>query len=85
MIWRYEINLNVVLSELGEEFDLSRHEEFCPEEVRELLAKECEKARPLRRFATPIRDAQSIAEVNRILENVYDVADIQGVWCGFSG
>jgi len=80
--WRHRIELNETLERVSDEFDLTRHEEPCPEEVREALAVECEKAPPLQRFGRQIREAKSIAEVNRILDTVYSVADEQLVWCG---
>lgn len=80
--WRYRIKLNEVLERVSDEHDLSRHEEPCPEEVRNALAEECEKAAPLHHFGQQFRDAKSIAEVNRILHSVYDVADKRLVWCG---
>lgn len=80
--WRYKIELNKVISQVSEDFDLSQFEEPCPENVRVALAEECEKAAPLRRFGRQLRDASSIAEVNRILDSVFSEADQQLVWCG---
>lgn len=80
--WRYKIELNKVLTEMSEKHDLERHEEPCPKEVKEALAKELEKAWPLHRFCEKILNAKSIAQVNRILENVWNAADTEGVWCG---
>lgn len=80
--WRYKIELNQAISQVTEDYDLSRVEEPCPEEVRDILAKECEKAAPLRRFGQQFRDAKSIAEVNRILNDVFEEADKKLVWCG---
>jgi hypothetical protein len=56
----------------AEEHDLTHIEEDCPEEVKEAIAIEIVKAWPLKRFAQTIRQAKSIAEVNRILKNIYD-------------
>jgi hypothetical protein len=80
--WRYKIELNGVIERVSEDFDLTRVEEPCPEEVRDALAAECEKAQPLYRFGQQFRDAKSIAEVNRILDSVFTVADEKLVWCG---
>ncbi len=80
--WRYKIELNKVLTEMSEKHDLECHEEPCPKEVKEALAKELEKAWPLKRFCQKILDAKSIAQVNRILENVWNAADTERVWCG---
>lgn len=80
--WRYRIKLNEVIERVSEDFDLTRVEEPCPEEVRNALAEECEKAQPLYSFGQRLRDAGSIAEVNRILDTVFDVADQKLVWCG---
>lgn len=85
MNWRYKIELNKVLADMGDQFDLSCVEKRCPKAVKEALAKEVEKAAPLRRFASTILSAKSIAEVERILENVFNEADRSAVWCGFSG
>ena len=80
--WRFNISLNKVLNQCNEDFDLSRHEEDCPEEVKEALAAEVAKAWPLARFSQKIRACKSIAELNRILEVVWDAADTERVWCG---
>jgi len=80
--WQHRIELNQVINQVSEDHDLTRLEEPCPEEVREAIAAECEKAAPLRHFGKKIRGAKSIAEVNRILTNVYSVADRELVWCG---
>ena len=82
MNWRHKIELNAVLAKTSEDFDLERVEEDCPEEVKKLLSEEVKKAWPLARFAPKIMNAKSIAEVNRILENVYNEADRRAVWCG---
>lgn len=80
--WRHKIELNQAINKVSEEYDLTRLEEPCPVEVRDALAVECEKVFPLRRFGKKFRDAKSIAEVNRILDDVFDVADKKLVWCG---
>jgi hypothetical protein len=80
--WRHKINLAGVMFKCAEEHDLAHVEEDCPEEVKEAIATEIVKAWPLKRFAQTIRQAKSIAEVNRILENIYDEADRSSVWCG---
>ena len=82
MGWRYEIDLAGVLLKCAEQYDLERVEEDCPEEVKEMIATELEKAWPLKRFATAIRKCKSIAALNRTLENVYIEADFSRVWCG---
>lgn len=80
--WRYHIELNKVLDELNEQFDLSRYEEDCPSEVKEAIVKEISKAMPLKRFVPTLRDSLSIAEVNRVIQCIYDEADRSLVWCG---
>lgn len=80
--WLYTIDLSGVLNKVGESYDLTRFEEDCPDDVKEAIAAEVEKAPPLARFAELFRNAKSIAEVNRVLNDVYDVADRQRVWCG---
>jgi hypothetical protein len=79
--WRYRIKLGSVLEKCNEKFDLSRHEEDCPEEVRELIATEVSKAMPLHRFSRRVRAVKSIAELNRLLALIYDEADRSLVWC----
>jgi hypothetical protein len=74
--------LNQILKQVSENYDLSREEEDCPAEVKEAIAVELEKAPPLKRFAEHIRNAKSIAKVNRVLDNVWDEADYSKVWCG---
>lgn len=82
MNWRYKIELRKVLSDMADQHDLERVEEPCPEEVKTAIATEIEKALPLHRFAKQIRQAKSIAAVNRILNKIYDEADQSAVWCG---
>lgn len=81
--WRYKIELNPLIQTLSEQYDLTNHEEPCPDEVREQLALEVEKAWPLNMYGKKLRKAKSIAELNRILNNVFDRADLEMVWCGF--
>lgn len=81
--WRHKIELNKVIREASEKHDLSRFEEPCPEEVKIALAEEVKKAWPLQRFAGYITERKSIAELNRILENLFNAADREKVWCGF--
>jgi hypothetical protein len=82
MNWRFKIELNQVINTMSDKYDLSCVEEKCPKEVKEALANEVKKAWPLARFADRILKAKSIAAVNRILENVFNEADYQKVWCG---
>ena len=82
--WRHKIQLNEVLAELDERFDFSRLEEDCPQEVKQTIADEVQKAFPLARFAKQILAAKSIAALDRVLEKVFDAADRELVWCGFS-
>lgn len=84
MNWREKIELNQVVSKMSEKYNLGNYEEPCPKEVKEELAKEIEKSFALSRFAAKIRSSKSIAAVNRILENVFNEADVKKVWCGFS-
>lgn len=81
--WNYKIELNKVMTKVSNDFDLSNYEEECPKEVKEAIAIEVEKAIPLKHFAPKLRKAVSIAEVNRIIERVYNEADRSLVWCGF--
>ncbi|MFY4731208.1 hypothetical protein [Nitrospira sp. BLG_2] len=82
MNWRHKIELNQVINQMTDKYDLSRFEKRCPTEVKETLATEVAKAPPLARFADLIRKAKTIAAVNRILENVFNEADYHKVWCG---
>lgn len=81
--WKYSIKLHSAIAKADEMFDLSEVEKDCPEEAKEMLAVELEKALPLFRFASEIRKAKSIAKVNRILDKVLNTADAKSVWCGF--
>lgn len=83
MNWREKIELNQVVSKMSEKFDLERHEEPCPKEAKENLAKEVEKSIWLNRFAPKIRATKSIAALNRVLEDVFNEADRRRIWCGF--
>lgn len=80
--WIEKIELNAVLSQVQDEFDLSIVEEDCPAEVKERLATEIEKSFHLRHLAHRIREAKAIAAVNRALNDIYDEADAMKVWCG---
>lgn len=82
MVWREKIQLGKAICKINEKFDLSRHEDLCPDEAKELLAKVVEKSIWLKRFSANFRGAKSIAEVNRIIEQVYNRADQHRVWCG---
>ena len=80
--WRYKIDLAGVMLKCVEQYDLSRVEEDCPIEIKELIATEISKAPPLACFATAIRNCKSIAELDRTLTKIYDRADLRLVWCG---
>jgi hypothetical protein len=80
--WRHKINLAGVMFDCAAQHDLTHVEEDCPEEVKEAIATEIIKAWPLKRFAPVVREAKSIAEVNRVLKSIYDEADRSSVWCG---
>ncbi|RJQ30326.1 hypothetical protein C4565_00650 [Candidatus Parcubacteria bacterium] len=81
--WKHNIELNKVINQASEEHDLTRFEEDCPEEVKEAIAREIEKAWPLSHHAKEIRAVKSIAALNRRLVLVFDDADYHKVWCGF--
>lgn len=80
--WLHKIELRKVLDEMCDRHDLTRAEDDCPEEVKEAIAKELEKAPPLAHFAGQFRRCRAIAAVNRLLEKMYDEADRTRVWCG---
>jgi hypothetical protein len=80
--WRYSIDLNSVLASASERHDMSKYERKCPKTVKMQIAAELRKAPPLQHFAKQIEDAESIAEVNRIIDEVYDAADANLIWCG---
>jgi len=80
--WKYKIELNAVTADMSEKHDLTRHEEDCPEEVKEAIATELEKVQPLEPFASRVRNTKSIAALNRLLSQIYDAADENSVWCG---
>ena len=80
--WLYEIDLAGVLKQASEEYDLSCVEKPCPLKVKRALAAELRKASPIAFMSAAITKAKSIAEVNRVLNSVYDVADRRNVWCG---
>ncbi len=80
--WQENIDLNGVLAKVGDEFDLSCVEKKCPKPVKDAIVAEIGKSSRLRNYGPLIQRARSIAEVNRILERVYNEADRIGVWCG---
>ena len=82
MAWRYKIDLAGVLQQCADKYDLTRVEEPCPDEVKQLIVTEIAKAPPLKRFVRSIQTAKAIAELNRVLEKIYDAADFERVWCG---
>ena len=82
MNWKYKIKLNPLIIGLSEKYDLSCEEEPCPEEVKLLLSQEVEKAIPIARFGNKIKKCVTIAEVNSVIDDVYDIADRESIWCG---
>lgn len=82
MTWRHKIELNKVISDMSDKYDLSQFEKTCPREVKEALANEVKKAWPLARFADRLMKAKTIAAVNRLLETIFTEADYHRVWCG---
>jgi hypothetical protein len=82
--WLFKIELNHVIYKCNEDYDLSHFEEPCPNEVKEAIATEVEKAYPLQRFAKRVRNCKTIAALNRILDDIFDIADRELVWCGMA-
>jgi len=82
MNWIRKIDLAGVLRRAEESHDLSCVEERCPEDVAVAIAHELHGEPVLSRYADKVLRASSIAEVNRILEQVYEAADRHRVWCG---
>lgn len=80
--WRYRIELAEILQKCSKDHDLSHYEEECPKDVKEAIAAEISKALPLSRLAPRVMESKTIAELNRVLQLVYDVADAELVWCG---
>lgn len=80
--WISTIELNPLINSLSLKYDLDREEEPAPEEVRIALSKEVSKSIFLIDFSIPLLEAKSIAELNRILNQVYDEADRRKIWCG---
>ncbi len=83
MHWKHKINLNGVISEMNEKYDLSCHEKKCPKEVKAAIAAEIAKAPPLVQFVNGVKACKTIAELNRKLQFIWDEADSARVWCGF--
>lgn len=82
MNWRYKLNLGEVISECDEKFDLSKHEEAVPEEVKTRISDCLSSSNILNAWASKVRHSRSIAELNRILDEIYDIADRQKIWLG---
>lgn len=80
--WQEKLELNTILSDLSDKYDLERLEEPVPEEVKTAIATELKKSRWLVQYASKIENSKSIAETNRVLEKVYDAADRHLVWLG---
>jgi len=68
---------------MSEKYDLSEHEKECPKEVKDVLITEIERAEPLKFFVGSIRRSKSIAELNRVINRIFDTADKELVWTGF--
>lgn len=79
--WRYKIELRALLHKASEQYDFNDDDDV-PEEVKEAVAQELLKAPPLREFADQVRDAVTVADLDDILRDVYDMADFERVWCG---
>ena len=82
--WIEKIELNKAINIATEQYDLSRHEEPCPNEVKELIIAELNRSQILRRFAISVKKVKSIAALNRLLVQIYDEADYRKVWCGLN-
>lgn len=82
MNWKYQIGLNKAIDLCNDKFDMTKHEEQCPEEVKDILIAELKKAWPLEGYIDKVRKVQSIVELNRVLDHIYDRADQMKVWCG---
>jgi len=82
--WRFKIELNYVIHKCNEDYDLSNFEDHCPSEVKEAIATEVEKAFPLQRFGKQVRNCETIAALNRILDDIFNTADSELVWCGMA-
>ena len=84
-MWIEKISLNQAIDKANERYDLSRLEEPVPDEVKLLINNEIARSRFLKRFTNRISNAGSIAQLNRILDSIFDDADRNRVWCGMPG
>lgn len=81
-VWKYKIELNQVLRDMSNTFDLTCVEEPCPKSVKRAIAKELEKVPGLVPLSKKAMRVKSIAAMNRLLEEIFDAADRQLVWLG---
>lgn len=80
--WNYRIDLNGVVQQLNEELDWKDQEAVCPAVAKERICEEIKKAPPLTGLCGRVMEAESVADLNRVLELIYELADQQRVWCG---
>lgn len=76
--WKYEIDIKTILNK-GDELEDS---DPVPQALKEELAAELRKAPPLFHLARRMEGVRTVAGLNRVLEEVYDLADYKRVWLG---
>lgn len=76
--WRTKINLAGVLRNAPD----GELDEPCEQSVKDAICAELARAPTLNQFCARIRRATTNHRVNKILSDVYGVADATGVWCG---
>lgn len=81
-MWREKIGLNKAIAKANDQFDLTRLEEPCPQEVKDMICAEIKKSNVLNCHVFRIQSCKTIAELNRKLERVFDDADKFLIWCG---
>jgi hypothetical protein len=78
--WKQELNLNSILRE-AESLDLD-DDDVAPTELKKKIKDELYKAKPLQSLADEVEMAETISDVDYILEDVYLQADIHKIWLG---
>ena len=76
--WVEKIDIRGILKEYEPQDD----DEEAPDDVKERLAAEVRKSRHLAYMADRFTDCYSIADIDDVLEEVYQVADARRVWTG---
>lgn len=81
--WKHRIDLIKVINNMDDKYDLKDDDTDCPDEVKKAIVDELIKVPVVFDLYLPmVIDAVTVKDLNVVLDDIYDQADNERVWCG---